>query len=141
MRYLLFVVAFIIALPCLSQKLEAFFKILPLRNGILYEVPRFVCFGNQQDGVILTSNNESCFATTDGVVARLFNLGEGELAATINCNGTFVTYASRMCLNVSQGDTIKAGILLEGWKEMTQGNLNLFTSWQISMPTFFHGKN
>lgn len=106
---LLLTIAIVITLPCMSQKVEATFKMLPVRDGTLYRLSYVgSCFANS-DGIFLTSNNDSIFATAAGVITSLYDLDDGELAVTVKCNGKFITYASKTCFNVSSGDTIKAG--------------------------------
>ena len=111
-----FIITLFISSEIFSQNVERVFESLPLRNGKVYELPSNL-HGCYTESLTIFSNNDSCFASEDGEVVVILDLGGGgrydntsEFAVIMKLkNNNFVTYLHFMSLIHNRGDIVKRG--------------------------------
>lgn len=100
----------LIATAVFGQKSE---MQLPVRDGKIVKGTEPASLHlSKIDGVIITSKNDSCFSTEDGIVTTTFNL-QGEYAAIIKTlDNRFVTYSNLAKITISRNSAVKKGTFI-----------------------------
>ncbi len=99
---------------------------LPVQNGSITPVMevegRLI---NKTGGLLITSKNDSCFVTEDGIVTSTFNLGQ-EYATLIKTTGKlFVTYSHLSKVAIKRGDKVKKGSFIGLLGKQDEDNFEL----------------
>jgi murein DD-endopeptidase MepM/ murein hydrolase activator NlpD len=87
-----------------SQERSISTKEFPVRNGIVTT--------DAGEGVFITSSNDSCFASEDGLITAKFKLPGEEAILVKKSSGTYVTYSNLGSTSVSRGDVIRKGTFI-----------------------------
>jgi hypothetical protein len=108
------VFAVMFSLQSQAQEIDLSIEKLPLINGVIYKPPKrySYCLGNRRDGVLIASQNDSCFATTEGVVISNLDLGEEFATIVSTFDKKYITYAGLKELAMQKGDTVKKSSLV-----------------------------
>jgi hypothetical protein len=85
MRCLLFTLLLISTLNAAAQRVELITTQLPIRNGFIYflSASTAYCMRSSYNGVAIVGSSDSCFATTDGMVVSVVDLGDGNWVTII----------------------------------------------------------
>lgn len=119
MKPLFFSLFILMASNIYSQEVEMQLSRFPVKNGLIYKDPGHINgLVIKQEGVLVSANNDSCFATEDGVVRSTFNLGSSGYAILIMpTDDRFITYSNFIEIAVKRGEKIKRGMFIGLLKE------------------------
>ena len=87
-----------------SQQGNVSTKELPVRNGIITP--------EANDGIIIASSNDSCFASEDGIITSKFKLPNEEAILVKRANGTYVTYSNLYLTSVARSEVVRKGTFI-----------------------------
>ena len=119
MKPILFSLFYLMASNIYGQEVEMQLSQLPVKNGLIYKDPGHITgLVIKQEGVFVRANNDSCFATEDGLITSTFNLGSSGYAIIIMpTDDRYVTYSNLVEIAVKRGEKIKRGMFIGLLKE------------------------
>jgi hypothetical protein len=104
MRVLLLSLCIAAAANVYSQQAKTNTIQLPLRQGVVT--------GKSAHGVSITSSNDSCFASEDGIISSIADLGDNRTIIIKTSSGTFATYSNLYSASLTRGTVVEKGTFI-----------------------------